>query len=306
MHDFTIAPQLAALAEIFSENGARLYAVGGMVRNCLLGYPVNDTDVCSALRIEDVEAMLTARGIECRKKGAAFGTLDIVMGGMSFEYAAFRTERYDGTGSHRPSEVSFAATLEEDAFRRDFTVNAIYLDPLTKEVTDPTGGVEDIEQRILRATNPDPALIMRDDGVRILRLCRFAGQLGFEADENTLAAAYASREGLKDISPERIYAELCKLIMADTAYGAGYDALIGALHLLHRSGAIEVLLPELEICYDVKQRRDFHKYDVMEHNLRACAAVPCLGGQCFCTIRARPPRFMTTAPCMGTRCIQPA
>lgn len=68
MHDFTIAPQLTALAEIFSENGARLYAVGGMVRNCLLGYPVNDTDVCSALRIEDVEAMLTARGIECRKR----------------------------------------------------------------------------------------------------------------------------------------------------------------------------------------------------------------------------------------------
>ena len=96
MHDFTIAPQLAALAEIFNENGARLYAVGGMVRNSLLGYPVNDTDVCSALIIEDVEAMLTARGIECRKKGAAFGTLDIVMGGMSFEYAAFRTERYDG------------------------------------------------------------------------------------------------------------------------------------------------------------------------------------------------------------------
>ena len=268
MHDFTIAPQLAALAEIFNENGARLYAVGGMVRNCLLGYPVNDTDVCSALRIEDVEAMLTARGIECRKKGAAFGTLDIVMGGMSFEYAAFRTERYDGTGSHRPSEVSFAATLEEDAFRRDFTVNAVYLDPLTKEVIDPTGGIEDISRRILRATSPDPALIMHDDGVRILRLCRFAGQLGFEADENTLAAAYASREGLKDISPERIYAELCKLIMADTAYGAGYDALIGALHLLHRSGAIEVLLPELELCYDVKQRRDFHKYDVMEHNLR--------------------------------------
>lgn len=274
MHDFTIAPQLTALAEIFNENGARLYAVGGMVRNCLLGYPVNDTDVCSALRIEDVEAMLTARGIECRKKGAAFGTLDIVIGGMSFEYAAFRTERYDGTGSHKPSEVSFAATLEEDAFRRDFTVNAIYLDPLTKEVIDPTGGVKDMERRILRATSPNPALIMRDDGVRILRLCRFAGQLGFEADENTLAAAYASREGLKDISPERIYAELCKLIMADTAYGAGYDALIGALHLLHRSGAIEVLLPELELCYDVKQRRDFHKYDVMEHNLRACAAVP--------------------------------
>ena len=220
MHDFTIAPQLTALAEIFSENGARLYAVGGMVRNCLLGYPVNDTDVCSALRIEDVEAILAARGIECRRKGAAFGTLDIAVDGMRFEYAAFRTERYDGTGSHRPSEVSFAATLEEDAFRRDFTVNAVYLDPLTKEVTDPTGGVEDIERRILRATNPDPALIMRDDGVRILRLCRFVGQLGFEADENTLAAAYASREGLKDISPERIYAELCKLIMADTAYGA--------------------------------------------------------------------------------------
>lgn len=273
MRDFYIAPRLRELAGIFSENGARLYAVGGMVRNSLLGYPVNDIDICSAIRIEDVEKMLGARGVECRKKGAAFGTLDIVMGGERFEYAAFRKERYDGTGCHRPSEVSFAATLEEDAFRRDFTVNAVYLDLLTGEVIDPTGGIADMERRIMRATSPDPALIMRDDGVRILRLCRFVGQLGFDADENTLAAAYASREGLRDISPERIYAEMCKLLMADTAYGAGREALINALHMLHGSGAIEVLLPELEACFNVKQRRDFHKYDVMEHCLRACAAV---------------------------------
>ena len=193
MHDFTIAPQLTALAEIFSENGVRLYAVGGMVRNCLLGYPVNDTDVCSALIIEDVEAMLTARGIECRKKGAAFGTLDIVMGGMSFEYAAFRTERYDGTGSHRPSEVSFAATLEEDAFRRDFTVNAVYLDPLTKEVTDPTGGVKDIERRILRATSPDPALIMREHACRRIRKPRRTE--GYFAGEDICRAVQASNGG---------------------------------------------------------------------------------------------------------------
>ena len=108
MHDFTIAPQLTALAEIFSENGARLYAVGGMVRNCLLGYPVNDTDVCSALRIEDVEAMLTARGIECRKKGAAFGTLDIEY--LGDPAAAASTDGDD----EADEELSRALAADED------------------------------------------------------------------------------------------------------------------------------------------------------------------------------------------------
>lgn len=274
MRRICIERELRELSEIFAHAGARLYAVGGMVRNSLLGYPVSDTDVCSAMLIEDAERLLSSHGIRCRKKGAAFGTLDIIMpGGAVFEYASFRQERYDGTGSHRPSEVSFSATLEQDAFRRDFTVNALYLDPLTEEITDPTGGMADLENKILRATSPDPALIMCDDGVRILRLCRFAGQLGFSADEKTVAAAYQSREGLKDISAERIYSEMCKLIMADTAYGAGYEALMYALHLFCKTGAVDIILPELKLCDGIGQRKDFHKYDVMEHGLRACAAV---------------------------------
>lgn len=268
-----LPPQLRQLAEIFASNGAQLYAVGGMVRNAVLGYPIKDMDICSALPVSAVQAMLEQRGIACRQKGAAFGTLDILFDGAKFEYAAFRVESYAPSCGHKPSQVSFSATLEEDAFRRDFTINAIYLDPITLELSDPTGGLGDIQRRVIRATSADPAIIMRDDGVRILRLARFAAQLGFSVDSNTLAAAYSSRRGLNNISAERIYSELCALLMADSAYSAGRESLLNGLHTLDACGAIEQILPELKLCDKLEQRRDYHKYDVMEHCLRAAAAI---------------------------------
>ncbi len=272
MVQLSVPFELRRLAEIFNENGARLYAVGGMVRNALCGLAVNDIDICSALPIENVEIMLCERGIPCRKKGASFGTLDIVFDNVKFEYAAFRTESYS-TAGHCPSNVRFGATLEQDAFRRDFTINSIYLDPITLELIDPTGGIKDISLKTVRATSTDPALIMKDDGVRILRLARFCGQLGFTADPATVDAAYSSRAGLDFIAAERIYAELCSILLSDIKYSSGRDSLLYALHTLDKTGALEQIFPELKLCDGVVQRRDYHKYDVMEHCLRACVAI---------------------------------
>lgn len=272
MLNSTIPTELRRLAEIFYESGARLYAVGGMVRNALCGLKVNDMDICSSLSIEAAEKMLTERGIPCRKKGVSFGTLDIMLEGKTFEYASFRTESYDISG-HCPTRVRFGATLEEDAFRRDFTINAIYLDPITLELIDPTGGIKDIFSKTVRATSADPTYIMKDDGVRILRLARFCGQLGFTADPATVDAAYSSRAGLNAIAAERLYSELCSILLSDIKYFSGRDSLLYALHTLDKSGAIEQLFPELKKCDGILQRKDFHKYDVMEHCLRACVAI---------------------------------
>ena len=271
MAELNISAALLRLAKLFDKNGATLYCVGGMVRNSLLGLPVKDIDICSTLPIDAVESILSSAFIECRQKGASFGTLDIKTDGQSFEYACFRTEKYDSTGSHRPTEVSFGANIEQDAFRRDFTVNAIYFDILANKLIDPTGGIDDIGKKVLRSTSEDPNTIMRDDGVRIMRLARFAAQLGFTADEATVCAAYNNRAGLKDIAAERIFLELCKLVMADTCYNMGRESLLYGLHLLDSCGVIEVILPELKLCDGLKQRRDYHKYEVMEHCLQACA-----------------------------------
>ena len=118
MAELNISAALLRLAKLFDKNGATLYCVGGMVRNSLLGLPVKDIDICSTLPIDAVESILSSASIECRQKGASFGTLDIKTDGQSFEYACFRTEKYDSTGSHRPTEVSFGANIEQDAFWR--------------------------------------------------------------------------------------------------------------------------------------------------------------------------------------------
>lgn len=278
MMDFSFGENLSMLARAFGEAGHTLYAVGGMVRNALLGLPVSDADVCSAMRPDDVMALCEKCGFGCSPKGAAFGTLDIVMdqGGAreKFEYACFRSEAYARGGAHRPEKVAYSDSLEKDAFRRDFTANALYLDILENKVVDPTGGMGDLQCKLIRATSPEPGVIMGDDALRILRMARFAAQLGFAIDPPTLAAAREHAAGLRNISPERIWEELVKLLLADARYGAGRESLLYGLEALHKCGAYEIFLPELAACAGVKQKAQYHAYDVLAHTLHATAAAP--------------------------------
>ena len=268
---------LQALARGFFAAGARLYGVGGMVRNPLLGLPVSDLDVTSALEPEKVMALCQEKGWKWVPKGVDFGMVEIHGAGVVCEHTTFRADTYGPGGGHRPRAVSFSTSLEADAFRRDFTVNALYQDLLTGEIFDPTGGLQDLKAGVLRATSPDPALIMGEDALRVLRLARFAGELGFQIHPETGAAAARFAGGLQDISGERVRDELSRILLGDVKYGKA-GAVYRGLSLLEGLGGLDVILPELARGRGIRQRAEFHAYDVLSHCLHAAGEAEAAGG----------------------------
>ena len=274
--EFHFEPELIRLAELVRLRGAELFVVGGRVRNTLLGLPLSDTDVTSALPPEEMVALCREAGFNTVLKGAAFGMIELHIGEKSYEHTTFRSDKYFEGGSHRPASVSFSKSPEIDAFRRDFTVNALYAGVLSGEIVDPTGGKADIEGRLIRTTSKDPELILRDDGLRIMRLCRFAAELGFDVEPKTFDAAKKCAPLLADISAERIRDELVKILTADTKYGLpAEESVLRGLHLLDETGALDVILPELAICRGVEQSPKYHKFPVLEHIFRTVEmAVP--------------------------------
>jgi tRNA nucleotidyltransferase (CCA-adding enzyme) len=270
--DLCFEPQLIRLAELVRDKGAELFVVGGHIRNTLLGVPISDTDIASALRPEEVVAMCEEAGLKTVPKGIAFGMVEVHIGGKAYEHTTFRRDEYAEGGAHRPKGVSFAEGPETDAFRRDFTVNALYAGVLSGKIMDPTGGIPDLERGLIRTTTEDPEQILRDDGLRIMRLCRFAAELGFDIEEKTFAAAKKCAPLLADISAERVRDELTKILMADSKYGVPAEkSVLRGLRLLDETGALDVILPELARCRGVEQSPKFHRFPVLEHIFRTTA-----------------------------------
>ena len=263
---FTFNESLITLARAFAGRGFKLFIVGGHVRNTLLGLPVSDTDITSAMRPDEVKKLCGELGLHTVDKGIKFGMVEIHVGGQKYEHTTFRADKYAEGGAHRPEAISFADSPEQDAFRRDFTVNAMYREVLTGEIIDPTGGMKDLEARLIRTTTPDPDIILRDDGLRLMRLCRFAAELGFDIEDKTYQAAKESAPLLADISAERIRDELCKILMADKKYGIpAQNSVLRGLKLLDDSRMLDVIIPELIPCRGMAQSPRFHKYPVLEH-----------------------------------------
>lgn len=254
-----------------------LYVTGGFVRNRLLGLPATDSDVCSALTPEEVRAALAGSDFLVRAVYPRTGTvlLEDAADGSRLEYTAFRTERYADGGAHTPCEVRFGCTLEEDALRRDFTVNAIYCDCLSGEPIDPTGGLADLKSRTIRTVTA-PETVFGSDGLRLLRMVRFCAQLAFSPEEHTYKAAISFLKNLADISLERKADEFLKITDADRKYPSlnNADGHLRGIRMLMDTGMMEYLLPELTLGVGMTQRADFHKYDVAEHSIRAFALVP--------------------------------
>ena len=169
--------ELIGLCELMLRAGVRLYAVGGLVRNSLLGLPVYDVDICSAMPPDKVTELCRRNGYSVVPKGVDFGMVEIHIGNARFEHTTFRSDTYSEGGAHRPSSVRFSTSPSEDAFRRDFSVNALYYDISSGDVLDPTGGLKDLAARTIRTTSADPAVVLSDDGLRIMRLVRFAAEL---------------------------------------------------------------------------------------------------------------------------------
>lgn len=274
----TIPETLLPLAEAFAKENTEAFAVGGLVRNALLNLPPSDIDVCSRFSPQEIVEKMPQYGIRVIEKAAEMGTVELHFDGIIVEHTTFRREAYADGGEHRPNVVAFGESLIDDAWRRDFSVNALYANFFTGEVFDPTGGIPDLEQHIIRTTSADPDDILRSDALRVLRLVRFACELGFEIEERTWEAAKRNAPKLVDIAAERRRQEFVKILLTDARYPAlGRDELrspLRGLHLLDELDVWDYLVPEFNLARGMGQRPDHHRYDVLEHSFRVAAASP--------------------------------
>lgn len=213
--------------------------VGGAVRDVFLHRSPNDLDMCSKADPEKVLQLFP----QAKPLGVEFGVVLIHENGQSIEITSFRKEGLYVDG-RRPEKVSWA-TLQEDSERRDFTINALYYKILTQELLDPTGGIQDIEQNIVRAIG-DPAKRFEEDHLRILRAIRFASQLGFKIETRTWNALCEKAPLLKTVSIERVTVEIQKI--ADSV------GVVSGFKMMIDSGVFAALFPELKIAGFEKQR----------------------------------------------------
>ncbi len=274
----SIPEELRPLAEAFEQENTKAYAVGGLVRNALLNLPPSDIDVCSRFTPEEIIERMSKHGIRVIEKAVEMGTVELHYGSVRVEHTTFRKESYGDGGAHRPNDVAFGESLTDDAWRRDFSVNALYADLSTGEVEDPTGGIADLERQLVRTTSAEPDDILRSDALRVLRLVRFACELGFAIDAPTWQAAKRNAPKLADIAAERRREEFVKILLSDVRYPAlGRDELrspLRGLHLLDELDVWGVLVPEFSLARGMAQRPDHHRYDVLEHSFQVCAAAP--------------------------------
>ena len=246
---FTVAEKkdkLIALANCFKPF-ATLYEVGGAVRDELLGIDCFDVDVCAQLVVDDVKKILSNTDFVVSDRNLRMGTVHISSGDFVCEYTTFRTDSYDvSSGEHTPKDVRFTTDMNLDAKRRDFKCNALYKDVLTGEIVDLLGGVEDVKNKIV-STADGPEIVFEADGLRILRMVRFAAELGFDVEKNTYEVAKKNAWRVKDIAVERIRDELEKIFVADAKHPELNlkDAHVRGLRMLDDLGLVDMLLPEL-------------------------------------------------------------
>ena len=205
----TLDPGAAALLDTLHAAGYAAYAVGGCVRDSLLGRTAHDWDLCtSALPQQVIELFGTE---QCIPTGLQHGTVTIKYGGQLYETTTFRTEGSYTDGRH-PDAVQFVPDVREDLARRDFTINAMAYNE-AEGLVDPFGGQKDLQNGLLRAVG-EPQQRFTEDALRILRLYRFAARFGFVLDAATARAARQLAPHLDCISAERIQEELAKLLIA--------------------------------------------------------------------------------------------
>lgn len=270
---FNVRPELFELAELFKPF-ATLYAVGGWVRDSLLGIACHDIDICSKLRVEQVKTVLLNSDFAISDKSLRLGTVVISKGDFRAEYTCFRSDSYaEGSGAHSPSEVIFTSDILADAQRRDFACNAVYYDILAGETVDPLGGIEDIKNKILRRAKYD---VFEADGLRILRLVRFAAELGFTPEKETLESAKLNAWRVADIVAERVQVELVACFEAETKHPElkRQGAHLEAFRLLDELGLVDLLLPELAALKGLPQPKQYHLYDAYEHSVKAFELSP--------------------------------
>ncbi len=251
----TIAGLLARrIVGSLRDRGFPAYLVGGCVRDLLLGRVPKDYDVATGARPDDILRLFP----RARQVGAHFGVMLVAEDDAQVEVATFRSDHAYRDGRH-PETVEFETDPRRDVLRRDFTINALLLDPCTGDVLDFTGGREDLRAGIVRAIG-DAETRFREDHLRMLRAVRFAASLGFQVDAGTMAAIRVLRSSIRSVSAERVHDEIVR-ILTESGARRGFE-------LLDESGLLVELLPEVAAMKGVEQPPEFHpEGDVWTHTL---------------------------------------
>lgn len=267
--------KLNKLASLFAPY-ATLYLVGGCVRDKLLGTACYDIDICSKLTVDNVKTILSNTDFVVSDRCLRMGTVHISSGDFVAEYTTFRTDSYDkDSGKHHPDSVKFTDDISLDARRRDFKCNALYEDVSTGEIVDMVGGLQDIKNKVI-STADDAQTVFEADGLRILRMVRFASELGFEIEPHTFDVAKQNAWRVKDLAVERIREELCKIFVADVKHKELNlpTAHVKGFRLLDELGLVDMLLPELAALKGLEQPKKYHLYDSYEHSVKAYEVAP--------------------------------
>ena len=239
----TLDPGAAALLDTLHAAGYAAYAVGGCVRDSLLGRTAHDWDLCTSALPQQVMELFGTE--QCIPTGLQHGTVTIKYGGQLYETTTFRTEGSYTDGRH-PDEVQFVPDVREDLARRDFTINAMAYNA-AEGLVDPFGGQKDLQNGLLRAVG-EPQQRFTEDALRILRLYRFAARFGFALDAATARAARQLAPHLDCISAERIQEELAKLLAAPQP-GAYLEPAVLAVVLPELTpAALEAAKPVVDAC----------------------------------------------------------
>ena len=210
---------------MLESSGFEAFAVGGCVRDSLMNIETSDYDITTSALPEETKRVFS--NFNVIETGIKHGTITVIVDKTPFEITTYRQEN-GYTDNRRPDEVTFVNDIKLDLSRRDFTVNAIAFSP-TKGIIDPFCGIDDIDKRVIRAVG-DPKKRFSEDSLRIIRALRFSSTLGFDIDYETLMAIKELSKTLKNVSPERLYNELKKLIngnFAKTVIEEYKDSLVG-------------------------------------------------------------------------------
>lgn len=249
------------LIDLLIGSGYSAYAVGGCVRDYLMGRVCGDIDIATSATPQQVESVLNSNGIRYVETGIKHGTVTAVVNGESYEITTFRTDG-DYADNRHPDNVSFVTDIESDLARRDFTINAMaYNDG--RGLVDVFGGREDIESRLIRCVG-DADTRFKEDALRIMRALRFAGVLGFDIEPDTAKAIFNNKDLLQNIAAERIFVELKKLLV-----GSNVEAV-----LTEYRDVIGVIIPELKPTFDFQQYSKWHLYDIYTHTVKSVAYAP--------------------------------
>lgn len=244
----------SCICRILRENGHQAYLVGGCVRDLLLGREPADFDVATDATPDQVQRLFP-RSLAV---GAQFGVVVVTDDSARVEVATFRSDIGYSDGRH-PDRVEYSRRPEDDVRRRDFTINALLMDPSTNEVLDFVGGREDLRAGIIRAIG-DPVLRFREDKLRMMRAVRFAARFRYTIDGPTFSAVQALAKEILQVSAERIRDELTK-ILTEGAARQGFE-------LLDDTGLLACVLPEITRMKGVAQPPQFHpEGDVWTHTL---------------------------------------